>query len=74
MAFLADFCVKYENQSIVFSTCTVKIFYKLLLHKLFQHPVSNSFWKEKFNIDDSDVFSKDGVHYWSLINHLKLLN
>lgn len=58
MAFLADFCVKYENQSIVFSTCTVKIFYKLLIHKLFQHPVSNSFWKEKFNIDDSDVFFK----------------
>lgn len=24
-AFLADFCVKYENQSIIFSTCTVKI-------------------------------------------------
>lgn len=25
---------------------------------MFQHPVSNSFWKEKFNIDDSVVFFK----------------
>lgn len=52
MAFRADFCVKYENQSIVFSTCTVKIFYKLLVHKLFQHPVSNCFGKEQMNIND----------------------
>lgn len=59
---------KIWKSIIVFSTCTVKIFYKLLVHKLFQHPVS------KLILMILMYFSKDMVHYWSLINHLKLLN
>lgn len=48
-SFMAHLCVNYEIQNIVFSTCTVKIFYKLFIEKLFKYPVSNTFWSEKLN-------------------------
>lgn len=55
---MVDFCENYENQNIVFSMCTVKIFYKLLIEKLFQYPVSNTFWSEKLNLEHSEIFIK----------------
>lgn len=63
-SFMVDFCENYENQNIVFSTCTVKIFYKLLIEKLFQYPVSNTFWCEKLNLEHSEIFIKRWNVLW----------
>lgn len=71
-AFIADFCVKYENQTIDFSTCTVQIFYKLLVQKLFQHPVSNIFCKKNI-IEDSDVFFKRWSTLFESYKPLKII-
>ena len=35
-----------EKQNFDFSLCTTKMFYKMLIQKLFQPPVSNKYWKE----------------------------
>lgn len=59
-AFVAVLFVKYYNKLSVFSTCIVKIFYKLLVQKLFQHFVKNIILKETINIDDSGVYKKNG--------------
>lgn len=55
---MTDVCVNCENQNIVLSTCTFKIFNKLLIEKMFQYPVSNTFWSEKLNLEHSEFFFK----------------
>ena len=42
-----------EKQNFDFSLCTTKMFYKMLIQKLFQPPVSNEFQKEKLHVEET---------------------
>lgn len=70
---MVDFCVNYENQNIVFSMCIVKIFYKLLIEKLFQYFVLNIFWSEKLNLEFFEIFIKRWNVLWEFYKLLEIV-
>ena len=51
--YVPKFFLCVEKQNFDFSLCTAKMFYKLLIQKLFQPPVSNEYWKEKLNMEET---------------------
>ena len=51
--YVPKFFLCVEKQNFEFSLCTTKMFYKLLIQKLFQPPVSNEYWKEKLNMEET---------------------
>lgn len=54
-ACLPIFSLCVENTKYDFSSCTVKIFYKLLIQKVFNPPKSNQYWSEKFKTKDTKM-------------------
>lgn len=52
---LPTFLLCVENTNYVFSSCTVKVFYRLLIQKLFNPPKSNEYWLEKLRTNDTKM-------------------
>ena len=63
--FKPDFLILYRDQRIVFHSGTVKVFYNLLVQKMFQEPVSNTYWKNKFNLRDQGNIVKRWETMWN---------